>query len=406
FVILDSEHSTVTYTSISSDDGSSDVGSPGVIVLGYVGLPMMPEDPYAYVEAAMQEPPPEFIPSEDDVLPIADSPSYITESDLEEDPEEEDDEDPGEDPADYPTNKDDDEEESSRDDVDDEEEDEGEDEEEEEHLALADSVDRLLAISTPPPSPLTSYSSPLPHILSPPLPVSSPLPISPSPLPASPTYSLGYRAAMIRLRAESPSTFHPLPLPPPIILLRTRASISMMRATVPSTYYLAPPLGTPPILPIPLPTSSPPLLLPSTDCRVDVPEVTLPPRKRLCIAPGPRFEIGESSSAPTDRSIGGFRADYDPDEIAQEIPATDVAELGQRMIDFVTTVRQDTYEIYGRLDDAQDDRSLMSASREAWVQSMDASDTVRYEVRALQTMVLAQQTEIGDLWAADRRRQV
>nr|GEW07728.1 hypothetical protein [Tanacetum cinerariifolium] len=122
----DSEHSTVTYTSIFSDDGSSDVGSPGVIVLGYDGLPMMLEDPYAYVEAAMQEPPPpdfvpepvylEFMPHKDDMLPTeeqplptavsptTDSPGYITESDLEEDLEE-DDEDPDEDPADYsPTN--------------------------------------------------------------------------------------------------------------------------------------------------------------------------------------------------------------------------------------------------------------------------------------------------------------
>ncbi|GKF90317.1 hypothetical protein Tco_0264280, partial [Tanacetum coccineum] len=41
--------------------------------------------------------------------------------------------------------------------------------------------------------------------------------------------------------------------------------------------------------------------------------------------------------------------------------ATDVAGLSQRMIDFVMTVRQDTDEIYGRLDDAQDDRSLMSS---------------------------------------------
>ncbi|GKC16441.1 putative reverse transcriptase domain-containing protein, partial [Tanacetum coccineum] len=98
--------------------------------------------------------------------------------------------------------------------------------------------------------------------------------------------------------------------------------------------------------------------------------------------------------------------------------------------DFVTTVRQDTYEIYGRLDDAQDDRSLMSGqinmlhrdrcahartarlmesvarlSREAWVQSMDASDTTHSEVRALRTTILAQQTKIGDLRAADRRRQ-
>ncbi|GJT91312.1 hypothetical protein Tco_1080157, partial [Tanacetum coccineum] len=350
-------------------------------------------------------------------------------------------------PTDYPTNRDDEEEEeSSGDDANDEEEDEGKDEEEEEeHLAPADSVlppayqvDRLLAISTPLPSPLTSYSSPLPQIPSPPLPISSPLPISPSPLPASPTHSLGYKDAMIQLRAESPSTSHLLPLPPPIVLPRTRASMVMMRATAPSTYILAPrsetplsgtpPSGTPPLLPIPLPTSSPPLLLPSTDCRADVPEVTLPPRKRLYIALGPRYKVGECSSAPSARPTGGFKADYD--EIAEEIPATDVAELGKRMTDFVTTIRQDINEIYGRLNDAQDDRLLMSgqlnllrrdrrsyarmarlieskalASRDAWVQSMDASDTTRFEVRELRTTVLAQQTEIGDLQAVDRIRQ-
>nr|GEW96628.1 hypothetical protein [Tanacetum cinerariifolium] len=63
-------------------------------------------------------------------------------------------------------------------------------------------------------------------------------------------------------------------------------------------------------------------------------EVTLPPRKRLCIAIEPRFE--------------GTPA------------VTDVAGLSQRMIDFVMTVRQDNDEIYRRLDDAQDDRLLMS----------------------------------------------
>ncbi|GJW79471.1 hypothetical protein Tco_0143446 [Tanacetum coccineum] len=98
----------------------------------------IPKDPYAYVEAAMQEPPspdfvtepvyPEFMPPEDDVLPAeeqplpaavsptTDSPGYITKSDPKEDSEEED-----------------------------EDEDE---EEEEEHLALADSV--------PPPAYLTT----------------------------------------------------------------------------------------------------------------------------------------------------------------------------------------------------------------------------------------------------------
>nr|GEW26880.1 hypothetical protein [Tanacetum cinerariifolium] len=180
------------------------------------------------------------------VSPTADLPGCIIESDPEEDPKEEDDEDPEEDLADYPTDKDDDdneEEESSGDDADDEE----EDEDEKEHLALADSippppvdrttariyipahahvpflseaeVERLLALPTPPPSPLIPYSSPLPQIPSP-------------PLPTRHTHLLGYRPAMIQLRAESPSTSHPLPLPlpPPIILPHTRASMAIMRA--------------------------------------------------------------------------------------------------------------------------------------------------------------------------------
>ncbi|GKE85401.1 hypothetical protein Tco_1559143, partial [Tanacetum coccineum] len=96
-------------------------------------------------------------------------------------------------------------------------------------------VAKLLAISTPPSSPLSPWSSPLTQIPSPPLPlipspslpVSPPLPVSspvhvlsPSP-PASPIRSLGYRAAMIRLRAEAASTSHSLPLPPPFILSHT-----------------------------------------------------------------------------------------------------------------------------------------------------------------------------------------
>nr|GEY17452.1 hypothetical protein [Tanacetum cinerariifolium] len=39
-------------------------------------------------------------------------------------------------------------------------------------------------------------------------------------------------------------------------------------------------------------------------------EVTLPPWKRLGIALGPRYEVGESSSAAAARPAGGFRADY------------------------------------------------------------------------------------------------
>ncbi|GJS41960.1 hypothetical protein Tco_0567003 [Tanacetum coccineum] len=47
-------------------------------------------------------------------------------------------------------------------------------------------------------------------------------------------------------------------------------------------------------------------------------------------------------------------------EAMQEIAPTTLEGVNQRVTDLVTTVRQDTDEIYWRLDDAQDDRSLMS----------------------------------------------
>nr|GFC65699.1 hypothetical protein [Tanacetum cinerariifolium] len=72
-------------------------------------------------------------------------------------------------------------------------------------------VIRLLSISTPPASPLSPWSSPPPQIPCPPLPpmLSPPSPIlAPAP-PPSPIRSLGYRAAMIRLRDEAASTSPP-----------------------------------------------------------------------------------------------------------------------------------------------------------------------------------------------------
>nr|GFB72759.1 hypothetical protein [Tanacetum cinerariifolium] len=76
---------------------------------------------------------------------------------------------------------------------------------------------------------------------------------------------------------------------------------------------------------------------------------------------------------PNSRPTGGFRADYsfvgtldaeirrEPDREIEEIPMTDVAELSQRMTNFVTSIRQDTDEIYGRLNDARDGRLLISS---------------------------------------------
>ncbi|GKE54763.1 hypothetical protein Tco_1489919 [Tanacetum coccineum] len=100
------------------------------------------------------------------------------------------------------------------------------------------------------------------------------------------------------------------------------------------------------------------------------------------------------------------------------------------MTNFVTTARQDTDEVYGRLNEVQDARVVLSGrlnllqrdrcsyaynallmerearlSCEAYGWSMDASDIARSKVRALRTTVLAHQTEIAALRAADRTRQ-
>ncbi|GJR14444.1 hypothetical protein Tco_0797096 [Tanacetum coccineum] len=440
----DSEHSTVTYTSVSflvEDD--SDIGSPGVD-----GPPIMPEDPYAYIMAAYQVPPspdyipgpevppspdyipgpevppspdyipgpevppspdyipgpeepqspplldfvpepmyPEYIPQEDEILlaeeqplpaaasPTADSPGYVLESDPEEEPEE-DDEDPEEDPADYPADRDDD-------DDDDEDEDEDEDEEEEEeHPAPADSVppvhrmtarisirdepsislppreevERLFALTTPPPSPLTPVSSPLPHI---------PSPLFPASPPASPIRLLGYRAAMIRLRAETPSTSHPLPLP----------------------------------------TSSPLLQLVSSDHRTDRPEITLPPQKRLGIDFDPRYKIGESSATATTRPIGGRRADYGfVSTIDTEIRRRRAEEVGYGIRNVCIDPREAVEEdIYAVIEDTQDRQTQIYQS----VGTLVDDSQYHYETaRLLDQEALGQQVVISQLQAADRKSQV
>nr|GEX95259.1 hypothetical protein [Tanacetum cinerariifolium] len=345
----------------------------------------------------------EFMPLEDEILPsekqplpaidspTADSPGYIPESN------------PEEDLTGYPVDGGDDDDDndgsSDNDEDDDDDDDVKEDEEEKEHPASANSI---------PPPPVHRVTTRMSIREQPPTPVWS-------------------EAEIDRLLA----------IPSPLSLW---ASVAMLRVAAPSTYILAPrsetpSLGIPPHLRITLPTSSPPLLLPSTSHRADVLKVTLPPQKRLCIALGLRFEVGESSSSLTARLTGGFRVDYGfvatlndeirrdhEREIGYEItytwdemlvgmsgaPETNEIELGWRMTNFVTTVRHDTDEIYRRLDDAQDDRVLMSGqlnmlhrdkcdhartarlletearlSRQAWVQSMDASDTAHAEELAL-----------------------
>nr|GFA01705.1 hypothetical protein [Tanacetum cinerariifolium] len=471
----DSDESGVTYTDISSPfEELLDIRSSRANDHEHLMLPEMLEDPY--VEVGLQAPPspdyipgpeepeqappsPDYIPGPEhaddeivakdqpyaeDASPITQLPEYVPESDFEAHLEDDDDEDPEEDPVDYLVNKGDDgddEEESSKDDEDDDMDIKAdEEEEEEEHPAPTDSVVvaptaadqapstketepfetdesaatpppylayrmtarisilapvpmpawtdsevfRLLAISSPPASPLSPWSSPPPHIPFPPLPpiLSLPSPVlSPEP-PPSPIRSLDYRAVMIQLRDEAAST------------------------------------------------SSPPLQLPSASRREDRPEVTLPPQKRLGIALGPRYEVGESSSAAAARPARGLGQITALLPLWIERSCVIQRERGRYVREFETRVRQDTDEIYMRLDDDQTERQLLAGrlnmlfrdrrayaythhlietearmSREAWVRATDASDLVHGEVMSLRTTVLGQMSEIRELQATDCRRQ-
>nr|GFC96276.1 hypothetical protein [Tanacetum cinerariifolium] len=91
--------------------------------------------------------------------------------------------------------------------------------------------------------------------------------------------------------------------------------------------------------------------------REDRPEVTLPPWKRLDIALGPRYEVGESSLAAA-RPAGGLKAYYGfvatvDREIMRNLEREGASvsidtELGGYVREFETRGRQDTDEIYMR----------------------------------------------------------
>nr|GEW58969.1 putative reverse transcriptase domain-containing protein [Tanacetum cinerariifolium] len=294
---------------------------------------------------------PKYIPLEDEhVLSVKEQPlppvvshtskslGYVAESD----PEEYEDDESEDGPIDYPIDEgddgDDDDNDSSRDDADDEDEDK-----EEEHLASANfavviptvelvsppegtepvipppssdtttirariyvriqasipllpeaEFERLPAMPTPPPSPLTSLSPPF----------------------------VGKRLARYRaLPAHSPPLV-PLPLLPSsgcqtqIQILRmafTQALIDAVTAALP----------TPPLPPLPPPLYIPPPI----DHRDDIPKTKMPPRKRSCLfALGSRYEIGESSTTRPTRSQGidyGFVSTIDA-----EVRQRPIGEVG------------------------------------------------------------------------------
>ncbi|GJX97054.1 putative reverse transcriptase domain-containing protein [Tanacetum coccineum] len=289
------------------------------------------------------------------VSPTAEvSPRYVW-SILEEDPEEYEDDETEDGPVDYPMDGgddgDDDDGDSSRDDADGEDEDdEEEEEEEEEHLAPADSaivvpvdepvfppegtepVERLLAMTTPSPSPPVSLSPP----------------------------SAGER--LIRSMAP-PAHSSPPPVPSPLL---------------PSSGFTAA-LPSPPLPPLPPSLYMPP----PADHRGEIPESEQPPRKRLCLSTlGSRYKIGESSTARPTRGRGidyrfvrtvdaeerrqgirdvgyGIRDTWvDPAEAVPEIAHMTVGEVNTRVTELAELHEHDTQDLYVLLEDAQDRDSM------------------------------------------------
>ncbi|GKF71951.1 hypothetical protein Tco_0208065, partial [Tanacetum coccineum] len=138
----------------------------------------------------------------------------------------------------------------------------------------------------------------------------------------------------------------------------------------------------------------------------------------------------EEHLVSADPAAVAYSADQDPYLAYREIAPTTLEGVNQRVTELTTTVDQEDEIIYSQLDDARHDRALLRArvnmlykdrpfhrrtallieeearvSRVTWAQSMDACDQVRSEGISLWTTVMAQQSKITELQAADHRRQ-
>ncbi|GJV11154.1 hypothetical protein Tco_1352695 [Tanacetum coccineum] len=416
----------------------------------------------------------EEVPVEDQPYAVADSPialspGYVADSDPEEDPKE----DFEDGPVDYPADGgDDDNDDSSNND-----EEEEALEEEKEHLALADSVfapivdhvpsseetepfetdesaatppspsayhttarisirpeapmpfpseeevERLPALPPPPPSPLISLSPPsaeerLARCLAALALPSSPLPIVPHPY-GSPNHVRappGFRAAMGRLRASSPSThhlLHPSPLLPP----------------PPSSLHLPPHVPTSLLLPSPplppLPASL--FIPPPVDGREDTPKAELPTYKRLCLtAPTSRFEIRRQRAEEVGYGIKDVWVD--PAEAVEKVALTTLEGVNDRVTELTEVHEEDTQDISAVIEDTQDRQTRLSqrvdvliedrefhqetlllmeqealVSREAYAQSVGLSSAGQLSVALgqIQALQARDQTHVDDLEGAD-----
>ncbi|GJW15843.1 hypothetical protein Tco_0019976 [Tanacetum coccineum] len=366
-----------------ADEEISDGGPPRVIVYGYDGVLMQPDEDEREPMFIQPHDPdyvpepiyPEYIPLEDEHVflieeqplppvdsPTAESPGYVTESDLEEDLEEYEDDETKDGPVDYPMDGGDDGDNDDGDSSGDDADDEDEDEEEEEHLAPADS-----AVVVPTVEPVSPPEGTEPVIPPPSTDITTTGARITVRLQAS--ISLPPEAEVERLLAmPTPSPSPPISLSPPSVGER------LARCTAPSAHSSPPPVPSP-LLPssgcptqiqtlriastqalvdavtaaLPSPPLPPSLYIPPPiDRRDDIPESERPPRKRWCLSTlGPMYEIWESSTA---RPIG------DPAEAVPEIyTLITLGEVNTRVTELAKLHEHDTQDLYALLEDAQEE---------------------------------------------------
>ncbi|GKD25185.1 hypothetical protein Tco_1231399 [Tanacetum coccineum] len=376
---------------------------------GYIPEPEYPE----YLAPSDEEVPMEDQPYAVADSPIALSPGYVANSDPEEDSKDG--------PVDYPADGgDDDDDESSNDDEEegDASEEEEAEEEEEEHLALVDSIVAPVADHVPssketepfetdecaatPPSPPACRTTarisirPEAPILLPPKEEVERLLALPTP-PASPLISISPPSAEERLaRCLAAPALPSSPLP-----------------RLPHPYGSPNHLRAPPGFRAAMDSS----FIPPVDRREDIPEAELPPRKRLCLTtPASRYKVGESSTT-VPRPTGGH-----PRETTKEVAPVTLEGVNTRVTELTAVQEQDTQEIYAVIEDTQDRQTQIYqtvetlvddsqyhyetarlldqealVSREAWAHSMGLSSAVHYELQ--DHRINAQESQIAALTA-------
>nr|GFA26058.1 reverse transcriptase domain-containing protein [Tanacetum cinerariifolium] len=186
---------------------------------------------------------------------------------------------------------------------------------------------------------------------------------------------------LVPAEEEAPASLLPPGfLSPRILPLNPRALKAEMNAIASSLYHSLHPLGTPPLLPIPLST-------PSTSRKARIPEADTPPRnKPLLATPRPGYKVGESSAAAARRPGPTMAHGVDCSYVETRLRDTKrrmmaaLKLVNLRVSYQVDVCTRESLELYTRHHDAQKDRAAVRAAIEVL-----RSESLAYEQEGIQT---------------------